>query len=272
MPQRRAAVRRDARGQHDHALPRRAAAVEIRLHAGLNRHARSICIARHLHPLGHELLRALAQMAVFLRKLRRQWEDRVRNALVIRPRIRKASLFQKRDVHILPDAVRVDQRSIHVKNQHCLSVLSFQPEAPREVGCLLGIVDPDALAGVHGIVRGRHLRQPRVRGRSADKELLPREVGRVQRAVNRQRAAALARPVRDVPALRPASAHPRSFRSAAAPSHRAHRPAPAHAAAPPTGLALRLGDKIQAVVHPVDHVDIRMARRPNIAALRAVWR
>lgn len=134
MPQRRAAVRRDARGQHDHALPRRAAAVEIRLHAGLNRHARSICIARHLHPLGHELLRALAQMAVFLRKLRRQWEDRVRNALVIRPRIRKASLFQKRDVHILPDAVRVDQRSIHVKNQHCLSVLSFQPEAPREVG------------------------------------------------------------------------------------------------------------------------------------------
>ena len=77
-----------------------------------------IGVPGHLHPLGNDLLAGLREAAVLLGELGGQGKDGMGYALVIGVGVRNAPPGQKFPVHVFPDAVGVDQRPVHVKQQH----------------------------------------------------------------------------------------------------------------------------------------------------------
>ena len=117
MRQGAAAVGGYSGGEDDHPFPLAATLVQIRPDAGLRRHTGGISISGHFHPLGHDLLGALLQIAVGLGEYRRLGEYGVGHALVVLLGVGEAALLQKSNVHLPPNAVGVDEGSIHVKNQ-----------------------------------------------------------------------------------------------------------------------------------------------------------
>ena len=103
------AVLRHAGGHNRHPLALRPALFQIGPDAGLHGHV-GVGVLRHRHPLGDDVLAGLLQAAELLREFRRQGQDSVGHPLVVRMGVGKAPPGQKFPVHVLPDAVGVDQR------------------------------------------------------------------------------------------------------------------------------------------------------------------
>ena len=68
-----------------------------------------------VHPLRHDGLLTLGEMAEFLGELGRQGEDGVGHALVVLLGVGQAPAGQEGAVHVLPDAVGVDEGAVHIE-------------------------------------------------------------------------------------------------------------------------------------------------------------
>ena len=125
MGQGAAAVLWYSRGKYDHPFPFLTALLQIGLDSRLHGYTGGVGVPGHFHPLGHNLLCGLLQIAVGFGKYRRLGENSVGHALVVFLRVGEAALFQKGDVHLPPNSVGVNEGSVHVKYQHKF-VLSSQ--------------------------------------------------------------------------------------------------------------------------------------------------
>ena len=114
----RMAVRRDAGGQHGHPLAGSLAALQIGHYAGLHRNTGGIQVTGHLHPLRHDLLGGFRKTAVGFGKFRGAGKHRVCHAVIVFPGVGETPFCQKGGIHITPDAIGVDEGTVHVKNQH----------------------------------------------------------------------------------------------------------------------------------------------------------
>ncbi|MPM17709.1 hypothetical protein SDC9_64106 [bioreactor metagenome] len=114
MPQRGAAVGGHAAGDHRHPPPLRFALAQVCPDAGLNGDM-LIEISGQLHPLRDDFVDGLAEMAVRLCEHRCFGHNGMGYALVIGVGIRQPPPGQKLPVYILPDAVGLDQRAVHVE-------------------------------------------------------------------------------------------------------------------------------------------------------------
>ena len=65
-------------------------------------------------------------MAVRLGELGRQGQDRMGHALIVGVGVGQTPAGQEFPVHVLPHAVGVDQRSVHIKKQQSHSSFSSQ--------------------------------------------------------------------------------------------------------------------------------------------------
>ena len=68
-----------------------------------------------IHPLRHNGLLALRQMAELFRKLGSQWKNGVSHPLIIGFGIGQAPPGQEFPVHVLPDVVGINEGTVHIK-------------------------------------------------------------------------------------------------------------------------------------------------------------
>ena len=77
-----------------------------------------IVIFGKLRPLGHDLVRAVGDVAVFLGKDRSKREDGVRHTFTVFLRVGHAAAGKEGLIYVDPDVIGVDKGAVKIENIH----------------------------------------------------------------------------------------------------------------------------------------------------------